>query len=128
MTKKLYWVKAGITLADSDSPCTHESRFLTVRETVQLPLGSPPVEPVGPVAEQLFQPVPVGALRPRLSGRGLRQPGAADPCPQIIDHRHIHGHRERLDANPRDATSGHRASSGAWAWALRRRSALGDSR
>jgi hypothetical protein len=51
-----------------------------VCETVQFPLGSTPVEPVGPVAKQLFQPVPVGALRPPLAGCGLRQPGGADPA------------------------------------------------
>src|SRR6266487_4562970 len=70
-----------------------------VGETVQLPLGSPPVEPVSPVAKQPFQPVPVGALRPPLTGRRRRQPSATDPCPHVSDHRRNHGHRERLDAN-----------------------------
>src|SRR5690348_2320122 len=70
-----------------------------VREPVKLPLGRPPVEPAGPVTEQSVQPVPVGALRPWLTGRGLRQPGAADPGPQIIEHTRVHGHRERLDPN-----------------------------
>jgi len=88
-------------------PLVHEmNRVLAdlrpvVRDTVQLPLGSPPIEPVSPVAEQLFQPVTVSALRPRRTGRGLRQPGGADPCPHIIFHRCCHDHRERLDANPR---------------------------
>src|SRR6266496_2027755 len=60
-------------------PLVHEmNRVLAdlrpvVRDTVQLPLGSPPIEPVSPVAEQLFQPVTVSALRPR---RTTRPPAA----------------------------------------------------
>jgi NADP-dependent 3-hydroxy acid dehydrogenase YdfG len=67
-----------------------------------------------PVAADAADPVIAGQLldthRPRtlvlnagatpLAGCGLRQPGGADPGPQIIDHRRIHRHRERLDAKP----------------------------
>jgi hypothetical protein len=68
-----------------------------MRDTIQFTLRRPPVEPIGPVSKQPFQPIPVSALRPGAAGGRPGQAGIPDPRPQIIDHRRINPDRERLN-------------------------------
>jgi len=66
-----------------------------VRDGVERLLPSPPVEPVGPVGQQLPQVVGIGARRPRRTGGAGRQTGPGKPGAQVVedDVGHVDGER-----------------------------------
>ncbi|HEY2306745.1 MAG TPA: hypothetical protein VGI05_12765 [Streptosporangiaceae bacterium] len=89
----------------SGSPATVAgSRNYTPNSAAPSP-PSPLTPPTRVIAGQLLdthrpRTLVLNAGATPLAGCGLRQPGGVDPGPQIIDHRRIHRHRERLDAKP----------------------------
>jgi hypothetical protein len=73
----------------------------TVLETVEPPLLAPPVEPVGPVLEQVTKVVQVNALRPWFPRRRVRPARVSNALPQILDNRVRDLDSERIDAHPK---------------------------
>ena len=88
----------------------------TVIETVEPPLLPPPVEPVGPVRQQVTKVFKVSALRPRPPRRRIGPTRAPNALPQILENRIGHLDNERLDTHPKmimTVVAGQRATGSA---------------
>jgi len=84
-----------------DGTAAAETLAVEVVERVEPALLFAPVEPVGPVREELLQLGQVGVLRPHVARRCIGPTSALDPCPQVVGCLLRETYDERVDMHRR---------------------------